>query len=68
MASRSPRPRLYAGSRMGAPARVGCLLGAGRPVGPDVRGLASGLGGFSWWLEFLEEVAVHHYYKQKIIT
>jgi hypothetical protein len=33
--------------------------GAKRPVGPVVRGAVSGLGGFSWWLEFLEEVAVH---------
>jgi len=55
--------RWYAGSRMGARARVGLPPeGARGRSGLCQWALASGLGGFSWWLEFLEAVAVHHYY------
>ena len=46
-------PRGYACSRMGARARVGLPPeGAGRPVGPGVRGLVSGRGsslGLDFW-------------------
>jgi len=59
MASRSPgTARVCVISHGRAWPRGPAAWRAGRPAGPDVSGrFASGLGGFSWWLEFLEAMA-----------